>query len=96
MRRKAHAEREPLFVSERAAQEFARVAQDLGLEELLADPKTRATLPMPGAMTPLPRREIGTAPNYLWWLSRPAALRMLPLPTERLTQLLRRTRAPAR
>ena len=77
---------------ERAHQEFAHGARELGLSELLADRATREALPMPGAMTPLPRHEAGTAANYLWWLSRPAALRMLPLPSERLAQLLRRSR----
>ncbi|MBD3235401.1 MAG: 2-hydroxyglutaryl-CoA dehydratase [Candidatus Eisenbacteria bacterium] len=73
---------------ERATEEFDRVARDLGLRELLADAQARERLPMPPTMHPLPRRERGTAANYLWWLARPAALRTLPLPSERLTALL--------
>ncbi|MFH1143732.1 MAG: hypothetical protein V1774_04225 [Candidatus Eisenbacteria bacterium] len=77
---------------ERARLEFETQAQRLGLTALV-DPATRpAGLPVPSAMSPLPRREIGTATNYLWWLRRPAVLRSLPVPSEMLTEALRRRR----
>ncbi|MBM3318417.1 MAG: 2-hydroxyglutaryl-CoA dehydratase, partial [Candidatus Eisenbacteria bacterium] len=77
---------------EHARREFAETASRLGLAAALADETQRARLPRPSATTPLPRRETGTAANYLWWLGRPAVLRALPLPTEALAELLRRPR----
>jgi len=78
----------------RVREEFECVAGRLGLTQLLGDSEKAAHLPMPAPMTPLPRREIGTAANYLWWLSRPSALRALPFPSEVITQLLRWKRSP--
>ena len=75
---------------QRAQAEFAEVAQRLGLETWLDNPPRE--IDMPTATTPLPHRAIGTAANYLWWLQRPAALRALPVPSEALTDLLRRYR----
>lgn len=77
---------------QRARDEFAHALEETGLQAALEELQTAGNLPMPQAMSPLPRREIGTAANYLWWLSRPAALRALPVPSELVTQLLRRGR----
>jgi predicted nucleotide-binding protein (sugar kinase/HSP70/actin superfamily) len=77
---------------ERAREEFESTAQRLGLSGLL-DPASRpAGLPQPAPMAPLPRRAVGTATNYLWWLRRPAVLRSLPVPSEVLGEALRRYR----
>jgi predicted nucleotide-binding protein (sugar kinase/HSP70/actin superfamily) len=76
---------------ERANEEFAQVARRLGLAERLAQ-ASGGGLEMPVASVPLPRRQIGTAANYLWWLQRPSALRSLPIPSEKLGDLLRRHR----
>jgi predicted nucleotide-binding protein (sugar kinase/HSP70/actin superfamily) len=73
----------------RAREEAAQVARRLGLTAALAGTEARE---MPAPTSPLPRREIGTAANYLWWLQRPAALRALPVPSEVLTDLVRRYR----
>lgn len=78
----------------RAREEFERTARRLELEATSREGKQSLTSKMPLATMPLPRREIGTAANYLWWLKRPAALRALPVPTEVLTDLLRRYRRP--
>jgi predicted nucleotide-binding protein (sugar kinase/HSP70/actin superfamily) len=75
---------------ERAVQEFDETASRLGLREALAEPAQATRLPKPPATMPLPRRGIATASNYLWWLTRPAGLRSLPLPTEVISDLLRR------
>ncbi len=74
----------------RAREEHERVAKRLGLGDRLQAHGEGRRLEMPGAMTPLPRREISTAANYLWWLKRPAALRALPAPSEVLSDLLDR------
>ncbi len=79
---------------QRAREEFEATAARLGLAERLADLEKAAHLPAPSPMTPLPRRAIGTAANYLWWLRRPAALRSLPLPSEVIADLLVRRRRP--
>ncbi|MCK4303358.1 MAG: hypothetical protein KAY24_03900 [Candidatus Eisenbacteria sp.] len=76
----------------RAREEFRRTAERFQLEGFPKTQVDEAKLEMPLPMTPLPRREIGTAANYLWWLQRPAALRSLPVPTEALTELLRKYR----
>jgi predicted nucleotide-binding protein (sugar kinase/HSP70/actin superfamily) len=78
----------------RAAEEFERTAEHLGLRELLADSARAGPLPMPAATIPLPRRAISTAASYLWWLRRPAGLRSLPLPSEKIAELLVRRRRP--
>ena len=67
---------------------FAETARRLGLTERLAQVVPGA-LEMPAATVPLPRRQTGTAANYLWWLQRPAALRSLPIPSEKLEFLQR-------
>lgn len=77
----------------KAQEEFEEVARRLDLSHLISEPP--GDLEMPTATTPLPRRAIGTAANYLWWLQRPAALRALPVPSEALTDLLRRYRRGA-
>jgi len=69
----------------RAREEYERTARRFGVEEGSTDE-------MPTAMTTLPRRGISTAANYLWWLQRPAALRSLPVPSEVLSDFLRRHR----
>ncbi len=74
----------------RAQAEFAEVAERLELQDLVG--RSSLELDMPSPSTPLPRRAIGTAANYLWWLQRPSALRALPVPSEALTDLLRRYR----
>jgi predicted nucleotide-binding protein (sugar kinase/HSP70/actin superfamily) len=73
---------------ERARAEYEETARKLALTERLAQPPSSG-LEMPAATAPLPRREIGTAANYLWWLQRPSALRSLPIPSEKLGDLLR-------
>ena len=76
---------------ERAHLEFAAAARRLGFTDLPARAPADAW-PRPAAMIPLPRREIGTATNYLWWLRRPPALRTLPVPSEVVGEALRRLR----
>ncbi|MBP7669234.1 MAG: hypothetical protein KA123_01475 [Candidatus Eisenbacteria bacterium] len=76
---------------ERARLEFESTARKLGFAEI-AQGARPADLPRPPAMMRLPRREIATATNYLWWLKRPAVLRPLPVPSEMLTEALRRYR----
>jgi len=71
-----------------ARREFEETAAQLKLAAAMADPERRTALPRPSAMTPLPRRAIGSASNYLWWLTRPAVLRSLPLPADVITGLL--------
>jgi predicted nucleotide-binding protein (sugar kinase/HSP70/actin superfamily) len=80
---------------ERAREEFDRVAGETGLRTLFDELRGAGRLPMPPAMTRLPQHDTSTAANYLWWLARPAALRALPLPSEIITQLLRRSRSAA-
>jgi predicted nucleotide-binding protein (sugar kinase/HSP70/actin superfamily) len=75
-----------------ATEEFARTTTRLGLEDLFGEPARSRSLPMPAATTPLPRRAISTAAAYLWWLRRPAGLRSLPLPSEKIAELLMRRR----
>jgi predicted nucleotide-binding protein (sugar kinase/HSP70/actin superfamily) len=77
---------------ERAQQEFDGTVEKLGLQATLGDASKAARLPRPTATAPLPRRAIGSACNYLWWLTRPGVLRGLPLPTEGIAELLRRRR----
>jgi hypothetical protein len=75
----------------RASEEFQQTAQRFRVaDDFLATAAQKSA--MPQAMTPLPRRAVGTAANYLWWLQRPAALRSLPVPTEAITDLLSRYR----
>ncbi len=76
----------------RAQQEFDEVAARLDLGQQLCADGAAEPPQMPAPTTPLPRRQVGTAANYLWWLKRPAALRSLPLPSEKLGDLLRRYR----
>ncbi len=76
---------------ERARQEFAEAVARLEMQPMLA-PERRAELPRPSPMAPLPRREITTAANFLWWLRRPAALRSLPVPSEVISEAFRRRR----
>jgi predicted nucleotide-binding protein (sugar kinase/HSP70/actin superfamily) len=73
---------------QRAAEEFAQTAEHLGLTDLIHDASRTGALPMPTATTPLPHRAISTAAAYLWWLRRPAGLRSLPLPSEKIGELL--------
>jgi predicted nucleotide-binding protein (sugar kinase/HSP70/actin superfamily) len=79
---------------QRAREEFARTAEHLGLAEALAEGGRAAAWPVPAAATPLPRHAVSTAAAYLWWLRRPAGLRSLPLPSERIGELLVRRRRP--
>lgn len=73
---------------QRAAEEFDQTAAHLGLTDLVREAAPGGALPMPTATTPLPHRAVSTAAGYLWWLRRPAGLRSLPLPSEKIAELL--------